>query len=156
MNNTYKLYYESPIGTLELKSNDDAVLSIMFEDRKETDHPESVPQVLKACYEQIHEYFEGKRQEFTFPYMLNGTPFQKTVWNALLNVPYSETVSYQDIANAIKNEKAIRAVGNANGKNKLSIIIPCHRIIGSNGKLTGYAGGLWRKEWLLNHEKKLS
>ncbi len=154
MNKTYKLNYDSPIGTLELVSDDEAVISIMFTDQNETlSIPEVVPQVLQNCYEQIHEYFQGKRQEFTFPYLLNGTPFQKTVWNALIGVSYSQTVSYQDIAHAIKNEKAIRAVGNANGKNKLSIVIPCHRIIGSNGKLTGYAGGLWRKEWLLNHEK---
>jgi methylated-DNA-[protein]-cysteine S-methyltransferase len=155
MNNTYKMNYDSPIGTLELVSNDEAVISIMFNDQNENvSVPEVVPQVLQDCYEQLHEYFEGKRQEFTFPYMLSGTPFQKMVWNALVDISYGQNVSYQDIAKAIKNEKAIRAVGHANGKNKLSIVIPCHRIIGSNGKLTGYAGGLWRKEWLLNHEQK--
>ncbi|MDR7071422.1 methylated-DNA--[protein]-cysteine S-methyltransferase [Fictibacillus barbaricus] len=154
MNKTYKLNYDSPIGTLALVSNDDAVISIMFNDQNEdVSVPEVVPQVLRNCYEQIHEYFKGKRQEFTFPYLLKGTPFQEMVWNALIDISYGQTVSYQDIANVIKNEKAIRAVGNANGKNKLSIVIPCHRIIGSNGKLTGYAGGLWRKEWLLKHEK---
>ena len=84
---------------------------------------------------------------------LHSLEFQKTVWEALTKIPYAKTGAYKDIAVSIGNEKAIRAVGSANGKNKLSIVIPCHRIIGSNGKLTGYAGGLWRKEWLLNHER---
>ena len=111
------------------------------------------PLVLAECYNQLDEYFKGKRHEFTFPYQLEGTSFQKMVWNALNEIPYSKTWSYKEIALSIGNEKAVRAVGSANGKNKLSIVIPCHRVIGSNGTLTGYAGGLWRKEWLLHHER---
>jgi methylated-DNA-[protein]-cysteine S-methyltransferase len=154
MNKSYSIDYDSPIGTLELVSNEEAVTSIMFVDRDDDfKQPASVPQVLLDCYEQLHEYFEGKRQHFTFRYVYSGTPFQQTVWDSLTEIAYAQTASYQQIANTIKNEKAIRAVGSANGKNKLSIVIPCHRIIGSNGKLTGYAGGLWRKEWLLNHER---
>jgi len=101
----------------------------------------------------LDEYFKGQRFTFTFPYSVEGTNFQKQVWQALTKIGYAEIGTYKTIALSINNEKAIRAVGNANGKNKLSIVIPCHRIIGSNGTLTGYAGGLWRKEWLLQHEK---
>jgi methylated-DNA-[protein]-cysteine S-methyltransferase len=111
---------------------------------------------LAECFSQLDEYFKGERREFTFPYILEGTIFQKNVWNALTGILYVNTGSYKDIAVSIGNEKAIRAVGSANGRNKLSIVIPCHRIIGSNGKLTGYAGGLWRKEWLLQHERNFN
>lgn len=152
---TYKLDYVSPVGVLEIIGTDEAICSILFSD---VDTPvnvknEDTPNTLLDCYEQLDEYFKGKRHEFTFPYIYEGTAFQKDVWNALTTISYGETGSYKDIAVDIGNEKAIRAVGSANGKNKLSIVIPCHRIIGSNGKLTGYAGGLWRKEWLLQHEK---
>lgn len=128
--------------------------SIMFSEREQTENfvKDETPKVLVDCFNQLDEYFKGLRHEFTFPYIFEGTRFQKTVWNALTKIPYAKTGSYKDIAVSIGNEKAIRAVGSANGKNKLNIVIPCHRIIGSNGKLTGYRGGLWRKEWLLKHE----
>ncbi|MFE6169225.1 methylated-DNA--[protein]-cysteine S-methyltransferase [Viridibacillus arvi] len=158
MSNLYKLDYESPIGVLEIIGTDKAISSIMFseKDRAVNNIQDKTPIVLENCYDQFDEYFKGDRREFTFPIKYEGTNFQKTVWNALTSIPYGKTVSYTDIAVLIGNEKAIRAVGNANGKNKMSIVIPCHRIIGSNGKLTGYAGGLWRKEWLLQHEKTSS
>lgn len=151
----YKLHYESPIGIIEIMGSDEAISSVMFleENNKINLLHGETPAVLVECYKQLEEYFKGHRYEFTFPYEFEGTEFQKTVWKTLTKIPYGETVSYRDLALLIENEKAIRAVGNANGKNKLSIVIPCHRIIGSNGKLTGYAGGLWRKEWLLNHER---
>jgi len=151
----YKLDYESPIGVLEIIGTEEAIGSILFTERDKAVNllQEETPKVLKLCFQQLDEYFKGIRHEFTFPYQMEGTDFQKTVWNALKGIPYAETGSYKDIAVSIGNEKAIRAVGSANGKNKLSIVIPCHRIIGSNGKLTGYAGGLWRKEWLLQHER---
>ncbi|WP_431087588.1 methylated-DNA--[protein]-cysteine S-methyltransferase [Paenibacillus sp. 8b26] len=157
MSRLYLLNYASPIGEIEIWGTDEAVHSIMFSDRDtsttttldETSHP-----VLEACASQLDEYFKGTRYEFTFPYVFEGTDFQKNVWDALVKVGYGETAAYKDIAFSIGNEKAIRAVGSANGKNKLSIVIPCHRIIGSNQKLTGYAGGLWRKEWLLRHENQ--
>ncbi|WP_417898054.1 methylated-DNA--[protein]-cysteine S-methyltransferase [Bacillus haimaensis] len=151
----HKIDYESPIGVLEIIGTEEAICSIMFDERERTVNPiqGDTPEVLVLCCNQLDEYFKGERSEFTFPYILEGTAFQKTVWNALNGISYAETGSYRDIAVTIGNEKAIRAVGSANGKNKLSIVIPCHRIIGSNGKLTGYAGGLWRKEWLLNHER---
>ncbi|WP_442597155.1 methylated-DNA--[protein]-cysteine S-methyltransferase [Neobacillus sp. D3-1R] len=155
MTKIYQLDYESPIGIIEITGTHEAIRSILFseESQKANALNADTPSVLAECYNQLGEYFKGNRHEFTFPYEFEGTDFQKTVWGALKEIPYAETGSYKDIAVAIRNEKAIRAVGSANGKNKLSIVIPCHRIIGSNGKLTGYAGGLWRKEWLLQHEK---
>ena len=154
MNSLHKLEYKSPIGVIEIIGTGGAISSIMFSERDvvwDCVQDES-PTILKDCLQQLDQYFKGGRHEFTFPYNFEGTDFQKKVWNALTKVPCAETVSYKDIADSIGNEKAVRAVGTANGKNKLSIVIPCHRIIGSNGKLTGYAGGLWRKEWLLQHE----
>jgi methylated-DNA-[protein]-cysteine S-methyltransferase len=156
MNKGYKLDYQSPIGVIEIIGSEECIQSIMFVDRDlSMGHQADIPRVLRDCYEQLDEYFKGERQIFTFPYEQRGTLFQQTVWNELIKILFAETASYRDIANSLQNEKAIRAVGNANGKNKLSIIIPCHRIIGSNGSLTGYAGGLWRKEWLLNHEREV-
>lgn len=151
----HKLDYASPIGVIEIIGTEAEIQSILFiEGDSVVNHlTKNTPKVLQECYEQLDEYFKGERQEFTFPYVLNGTEFQKGVWKALTTIPYAETGSYKDIAVKIENEKAIRAVGSANGRNKISIAVPCHRIIGSNGTLTGYAGGLWRKEWLLNHEK---
>ncbi|MCH6189969.1 methylated-DNA--[protein]-cysteine S-methyltransferase [Paenibacillus polymyxa] len=157
MSELYVMKYVSPIGEIEIQGTNEAVYSIMFSNRNEllTRAIEEVPiQVLAECTTQLDEYFKGERFEFTFPYAFEGTDFQQKVWNALVSVGYGKTTAYKDIALAIGNEKAIRAVGSANGKNKLSIVIPCHRIIGSNQKLTGYAGGLWRKEWLLQHEKR--
>lgn len=153
-----KLDYQSPIGVIKIEGTSDAIYSIMFvEEQNTTNHLSGeTPKVLRDCFHQLDEYFKGERREFTFPYIFAGTDFQKSVWSALTNISYAETSSYRDIAKVIVNEKAVRAVGSANGKNKLSIVIPCHRIIGSNGKLTGYAGGLWRKEWLLDHERAFS
>lgn len=156
MINKQKLDYKSPIGLIEIIGTDEAICSIMFCER---DMPKNMmqdetPKVLKDCCRQLDEYFKGERYDFTFPYIYEGTDFQKTVWNALKGISYAKTSSYKDIAVSIGNETAIRAVGNANGKNKLSIVVPCHRIIGSSGKLVGYAGGLWRKEWLLQHESR--
>lgn len=155
MNKLYKLDYSSPLGVIEISGTDEAIYSILFNEQDKVVHKlqEDTPKVLKECYTQLHEYFKGARQEFNIPYIFEGTDFQKTVWNALTQIPFAKTGSYKDIAVSIGNEKAVRAVGSANGKNKLSIIVPCHRIVGSNGTLTGYAGGLWRKEWLLKHEK---
>jgi methylated-DNA-[protein]-cysteine S-methyltransferase len=155
MSKLHKVDYQSPIGVLEIVGTEEAIYSILFTEKDGIENiwQDDTPQVLELCRIQLEEYFKGERSEFSFPYKMEGTDFQRTVWNALKQIPYAETGSYKDIAVAIENEKAIRAVGSANGKNKLSIVIPCHRIIGSNGKLTGYAGGLWRKEWLLQHER---
>ncbi|TQR14128.1 methylated-DNA--[protein]-cysteine S-methyltransferase [Psychrobacillus soli] len=158
MSKLFQVDYRTPIGVLEIVGTDEAVHSILFAEQGVVVHSltEETPTVLKECYVQMDEYFKGEQREFSFPSISVGTEFQKNVWNALTTIPYGETGSYKDIAISIGNEKAIRAVGSANGKNKLSIVVPCHRIIGSDGKLTGYAGGLWRKEWLLAHEKGIT
>ncbi|CAG9621283.1 methylated-DNA--[protein]-cysteine S-methyltransferase [Sutcliffiella rhizosphaerae] len=153
MTKLHKLTYSTPIGMLEICGTAEAIHSIMFIDDKEVIVQNDTPPLLQECLKQLDEYFNGERKHFTFPCHLEGTNFQKSVWEALKEVPYSDTVSYKNIATSIGNEKAIRAVGSANGKNKLTIVIPCHRVIGSNGTLTGYAGGLWRKEWLLQFER---
>lgn len=155
MSRLYQIDYASPIGIIEILGTEEAITSIMFCERERIENPmqDDTPNVLRDCAGQLDQYFKGELDEFNFPYVVVGTVFQQTVWNALKSIPYAQTGSYKDIAVSIGNDKAIRAVGSANGKNKLSIVIPCHRIIGSNGKLTGYAGGLWRKEWLLQHER---
>ncbi|CAI9396050.1 MULTISPECIES: methylated-DNA--[protein]-cysteine S-methyltransferase [Bacillaceae] len=152
----YTIDYHSPIGVIEISGTEKAVSSILFSEKELAENliNASTPNVLVTCSKQIDDYFKGKRRDFSFPMEIGGTPFQKQVWDALTTIPYAGTGSYKDIANNIGNEKAVRAVGSANGKNKLCIVIPCHRIIGANGTLTGYAGGLWRKEWLLSHEQK--
>ena len=105
---------------------------------------------------QLNEYFEGRRIEFTMPLVTPGTSFQETVWEELRRIPYGSTRSYKQQAEAINNPEAVRAVANANGVNRISILIPCHRVIGSDGQLTGYGGGLWRKKWLLDLESRTS
>ena len=152
MDKVYKVYYSTEIGVLEIVSDEESVLAINFVENEgeATERPE----ILKKAYEQVVEYFEGKRKEFDLKLFFKGTDFQRKVWQELTRIPYGESVSYRNIAEAIGNEKAVRAVGSANGRNAIPIVVPCHRVIGSSGKLTGYAGGLWRKEWLLRHESK--
>ncbi|QEK13468.1 methylated-DNA--[protein]-cysteine S-methyltransferase [Crassaminicella thermophila] len=148
----YSIYYNSPIGIMEIVSTKESILSIEFVHKE--NFVSEVPYILKKAYIQLEEYFQGKRKKFDLSLYLQGTDFQKKVWSALMEIGYGKVVSYKDIAKAIGNEKAARGVGNANNQNKIPIVIPCHRVIGSNGKLTGYEGGLWRKEWLIEHEKK--
>ncbi|XXM72691.1 methylated-DNA--[protein]-cysteine S-methyltransferase [Lysinibacillus sphaericus] len=156
MTKRYNKLYRSPIGVIEIQGTDERITSILFIEESEADASgDDCPGVLNECAKQLDEYFGGKRRTFTFPYQLDGTLFQKKVWEALTEISYAETSTYKEIAVHIGNEKAVRGVGSANGRNRLSIVVPCHRIIGSNGKLTGYAGGLWRKEWLLRHERSL-
>jgi methylated-DNA-[protein]-cysteine S-methyltransferase len=109
---------------------------------------------LESCVSQLDAYFAGTLRDFSVPLSLEGTEFRRRCWAALRDIPYGETRSYRDIAKATGNIKAVRAVGGANHNNPVSIIVPCHRVIGSDGSMTGYGGGLWRKEWLLNHERK--
>jgi len=151
MTKKYYGYYNSPIGVLEIISSEDAILSVMFvEEEKESGKD---IEILREAIKQFAEYFKGIRKEFNIKCEMEGTEFQKTAWKALMEIPYGETRSYKEQAIQIGNEKATRAVGNANSKNLISIIIPCHRVIGSNKSLTGYAGGLNRKQWLLELEK---
>lgn len=151
MNETYTAYYLSPIGTIELKGSNQGISSLEFIEEK-LENTE-VHDCLRECFSQLDEYFSGIREEFTIKLDIKGTAFREKVWQKLLDIPYGETCSYLDIAKAIGNPKSVRAIGGANHNNKISIIIPCHRVIGSDGNLIGYGGGLWRKEWLLNHEK---
>lgn len=151
------VYYKSSLGILEITGTDEAVSSVLFlEDEPPADVPaaEDAPAAVAECLRQLDEYFAGTRTDFDVPVTVNGTIFQRAVWQALTDIPYGGTASYGDIAKAVGSERAVRAVGAANGKNKLTLLLPCHRIIGKNGTLTGYAGGMWRKEWLLAHEQK--
>ncbi len=150
--NKYTGYIKVSAGIIKIICSEDYVLSVSFSDTiKENDKGSKV---LDKALKQMNEYFSGERKKFDLPLYFEGTEFQKSVWNELRKIPYGTTVSYKDIAEGIKNEKAVRAVGNANNKNKIMIIVPCHRVIGKNGKLVGFAGGLDKKEFLLEHEKK--
>ena len=147
----YIAYYNSEIGLIEITGTEEGILSVRFVEDTTKKNTESHP-CIQECVAQLDEYFRGKRREFSVNLILQGTEFQKQVWQQVMTIPFGKTVSYQDIAVAIGKPKACQAVGNANGKNKIPIIIPCHRVLGNTGKLTGYGGGLWRKEWLLQHE----
>ena len=147
-----QLYYESPIGIIQIEGSEDAITQVHFQDGSETRTQKSFA-ILAECRDQLDAYFKGKLKKFDLPLFLQGTPFQKLVWQALMKIPYGVTVSYSELAASINRPKAVRAVGGANHRNPIAIIIPCHRVIGADGKLVGYGGGLWRKEWLLNHEK---
>jgi len=149
----YKTYYDSPIGILEISGTEMGITGVHFVEKKSDPDP-AIPLPLKDCCKQLYEYFVGNRKEFALELQLDGTSFQKSVWNQLLKIPYGKTVSYKEVAAAIDNEKAVRAVGSANGRNNIAIIIPCHRVVAHDGTLGGYGGGLWKKEWLLDHEKK--
>lgn len=148
-------YYHSPIGILEINVSRHAINRLCFvESKKES--TERPPKIMNDCLFQLDEYFNGSRKIFTINVEQTGTDFQKLVWKKLENIPYGKTVSYLDIAKKTGNAKNVRAVGNANGKNKIAIIIPCHRVIGTNENLIGYASGLWRKQWLLEHERNVN
>ncbi|USR72792.1 methylated-DNA--[protein]-cysteine S-methyltransferase [Acinetobacter junii] len=153
------MYMDSPVGALKLVAHDQALVAVMWdnEDHKRVrlvkpleDHQHPMLQRVKK---QLEEYFVGQRQQFDLPLDFQGTDFQQQVWKALLTIPYGETRSYKEIALQIGNEKAVRAVGAANGKNPISIIAPCHRVIGSGGALVGFAGGLDKKQILLSLEQ---
>lgn len=150
----------SPVGILKLVATENALVAVLWENEnpkrvrlaeliEQVDHP-----ILLETQKQLCEYFAGTRQQFDLPLDFEGTVFQKKVWQALLSIPFGETRSYRDIAEQVGNIKAVRAVGAANGKNPISIIAPCHRVVGANGKLVGFAGGLDNKEILLGLEKQ--
>ena len=147
-------YLDTPIGTLRLLSNGAQLVNIEFAGQyNATDAVENSDTVLAACAAQLTAYFAGKRRHFDLPLAPRGTPFQLSVWSALAKIPYGELRSYRDIARSIGNSAAVRAVGAANGRNPLPIVVPCHRVIGSNGALTGFAGGLEVKRFLLDLER---
>lgn len=142
---------KSPLGFTKISGDEDGIIgiTILNSEEKITD---IIPIELEDCVHQLNEYFEGKRTQFDLILNPEGTEFQKKVWDALQTIPYGKTCSYLELAQQFGDIKAIRAVANANGRNPLWIVIPCHRVIGSDGSLTGYAGGLYRKQWLLEHE----
>lgn len=162
-------HIDTPVGKMRIGASDEGICLFDFQYRKsidtimkrietlsgkkfaDGDHPH-----FKILEQQIGEYFVGTRKEFDLPLHLVGTPFQKSVWEGLLKIPYGETRSYKQQSIFLGNEKAIRAVATANGENGIAIIVPCHRVIGTNGTLVGYGGGLQRKKWLLDHERKHS
>jgi AraC family transcriptional regulator of adaptative response/methylated-DNA-[protein]-cysteine methyltransferase len=172
--NVYRLMIKtviigSPLGDLLAGATDDGVCLLEFNDRKRASSEcrdlvkllkqqpeEGENEHLKLLMEQLNEYFNGIRKEFSVPLVTPGTDFQQSVWKELLEIPYGTTRSYQQQADALNRSDSVRAVANANGMNRIAIVIPCHRVIGSNGRLTGYGGGLKRKSWLLDHEKKYS
>lgn len=160
---------ETPIGEMIAMATDEGLCMLEFADKKGVDQEmqvlvkavgevasfaEDSHPILIRLEEELQSYFNGNLDSFTVPLAPIGTPFQKSVWEALQTIAYGDTCSYGFIARQIENPKGVRAIGLANGRNHIAIVIPCHRVIGANGKLTGYAGGLWRKEWLLEHERK--
>ena len=151
----YSLTFKTPVGYLELSSNETALTSVTFVDMVKKSSAK-LPDILLHAKQQLKEYFAGTRKDFNILIAPKGTDFQLKVWNEISKLKYGQTASYLDIAKAIGSPKNARAVGLANGKNPIPIIIPCHRIIGSNGKLTGYAGGIHKKRWLLKHELDFS
>jgi methylated-DNA-[protein]-cysteine S-methyltransferase len=151
-------FLDTPIGTLRLVSNGEGLTNIEFPDQHgaiENEDHQAMDPVLAAAAEQLSEYFAGTRNHFKLPLKAGGTAFQQTVWSALAEIPYGELRSYKDIAETIGKPKAVRAVGAANGRNPLPIVVPCHRVIGSDGSLTGFAGGLPAKTRLLTLEGAL-
>ncbi len=153
VSNFEKAYYKSPIGILEIIGNDDGITAVTFVENDNLEMTKTHSSaVIDTCIEQLKLYFSNELKVFTLKLNPKGTDFQKIVWTALLEVPYGKIRSYLEQTKTLGDPKAIRAVASANGKNPIAIIIPCHRIIGSDGSLTGYAGKLWRKKWLLEHE----
>jgi methylated-DNA-[protein]-cysteine S-methyltransferase len=154
----HQTYYQSPVGLLKIAGTDDYISEVSFHDKTQrpTGKQKQLSPMLIQCIEQLIQYFNGERRVFELPLNQPGTPFQQGVWNELTTIPFGKTISYLELARKTGDTKATRAVANANGKNNIAIIIPCHRVIGSNKELVGYGGGLWRKKWLLEHEAKVA
>ena len=143
-------YIKSPLGITKIMGDENGISVISVSDEGEIST--IIPAILQESVSQLNDYFEGKRNDFTFKLNPSGTEFQQKVWKGLLEIPFGKTISYMELSKKLGDVKAIRAVASANGKNPLWIVVPCHRVIGTDGSLTGYAGGLWRKKWLLEHE----
>ena len=156
------MLYHSPVGFINIKVSDGCINELIYIDDETSVIPDKIKlslsdtKILKKCISQFDEYFSGKRKIFDLPISQQGSEFQQKVWKELLNVPFGKTISYLQLAQKLGDLKAIRAAASANGRNKLNIIVPCHRVIGSDGSLTGYGGGLPKKKWLLEHENKFA
>ncbi|MDP1623838.1 MAG: methylated-DNA--[protein]-cysteine S-methyltransferase [Bacteroidales bacterium] len=149
-----RAFFRTPLGYLEVTGSENGIRTIDFLNFKV--RPQHIPSCLRPCIDQLGEYFHGSRQSFDLNLDLQGSRYQLKVWHELLKIPYGTTVSYIDLAERAGNAKAFRAAGGANAHNPVSVIVPCHRVIGANGKLVGYRGGLKRKKWLLEHEHAFS
>jgi methylated-DNA-[protein]-cysteine S-methyltransferase len=153
-------YYQSPVGLLRISGTEHYISEIHFLDHLEeqdTVQPtKQITPILIQCVEQLIQYFHGERRRFEFPVHQRGTEFQGKVWDELIGIPFGKTISYLEMARRLGDPKCIRAAASANGKNNVAIVVPCHRVIGSNRELIGYGGGLWRKKWLLDHEAKIA
>lgn len=148
--NTETAFFKTPLGIAKIIGDENGISKISIQDNGEI--TERIPAVLEEVVHQLQDYFDGKRTDFDFKINPKGTEFQQKVWQSLIEIPFGKTMSYLDLSKKLGDVKAIRAVASANGKNPLWIVVPCHRVIGTDGSLTGYAGGLWRKKWLLEHE----
>ena len=153
-----RAYLDSPLGIIEIAASDFGTSSILFSNKTRIERmyevqPHEVNAHVKQCKDQLLEYFAGSRTKFELSLDFQGSDFQVSVWEELLHIPFGQTLSYMALAKRMGNQQAIRAVAAANGRNTLNIVVPCHRVIGSNGSLTGYGGELWRKQWLLEFEK---
>ena len=155
---SFTTYYHSPVGLLKISGTEHYISEVSFFDKtqKVDNKKKHLPPLMIQCIEQLIQYFHGERRVFDLPIHQPGTAFQLEVWNELMTIPYGKTISYLELARKTGDTKATRAVANANGKNNVAIIVPCHRVIGSNQELVGYGGGLWRKKWLLEHEAKVA
>lgn len=156
--NEWIAHYQSPLGVMELRGRAGQVTSLRFIEEEavsKDSYSTASDALITMCFQQLDEYFRGERREFTIPLALTGTPFQLGVWAAIRTIPPGETITYKALAASIGKKKAIRAAGSATGKNPFAILIPCHRVIGSDESLHGYAWGVWRKEWLLKHEQAM-
>jgi len=147
-----QIFLKTPLGTARISGDEEGISNIQILDEKIPTSTE-IPDFLRLAFQQLNDHFNGELKEFSLKLNPDGTEFQQKVWKALNQIPFGKTCSYLELSKKLGDEKAIRAVASANGKNPLWVVIPCHRIIGSDGSLTGYAGGLARKQWLLNHEK---
>jgi methylated-DNA-[protein]-cysteine S-methyltransferase len=154
------MFYNSPAGCIRIKISGNFIHEITFIEKDEEQTTPSIilsaegKAIFKKCTIQLDEYFSGQRKNFELPTRQDGTEFQQKVWEELMKIPYGKTITYLQLAQRLGNVKSIRAAASANGRNQLCIVVPCHRVIGSDGSLTGYGGGLPRKKWLLNHENK--
>ena len=150
----YTGYYQSPLGLLKIEASETALISVQFLSEEVVTRVTEINEstIITETIRQLTEYFEDNRKQFDLPMEFIGTDFQQKVWKELVKIPFGQTMSYGRLADLLGSKKLVRAVGNANGKNPIGIIVPCHRVIGNKGNLVGYAGGLWRKQWLLEHE----
>ena len=155
-------YYKSPLGLLRIGGTESYISEISFIDNMDDaeaagsqEFKGPMPPMIIQCIEELIQYFQGQRRKFEFPIVQEGTEFQQRVWQELTTIPFGKTLSYLDMSRRLGDTKAIRAAASANGKNHIAIVVPCHRVIGSKRDLVGYAGGLWRKRWLLEHETKV-